>query len=62
MMQSLSLNPEDRGVYRTWRRNIILFYGAVAVAIGICGAILAPDLTLTPDQRMQMALQSGMYP
>jgi hypothetical protein len=26
------------------------------------GAILAPDLTLTPDRRTQMALQSGMYP
>jgi hypothetical protein len=61
-MQALELNAEDRAIYKTWRRNIILFWSTiVGVAVIVC-TVLAVDSTLAPEQRIEMALQAGMYP
>jgi hypothetical protein len=61
-MQALELNAEDRAIYKTWRRNIILFWSTiVGVAVIVC-TVLAVDSTLAPEQRIEIALQAGMYP
>ena len=61
-MLALELNAEDRAVYKTWRRNIILFWSTiVGVAVIVC-TVLAVDSTLAPEQRIEIALQAGMYP
>jgi hypothetical protein len=61
-MQALELNAEDRAVYRTWRRNIMVFWSTVLGVTAIVCTVLAVDSTLAPEQRIEMALQAGMYP
>ena len=61
-MQALELNAEDRAVYKTWRRNIIVFWSTVLGVTAIVCTVLALDSTLAPEQRIEMALQAGMHP
>ena len=61
-MQALELNAEDRSIYKTWRRNIIVFWGTILGVTAIVCTVLAVDSTLAPEQRIEMALQAGMYP
>jgi hypothetical protein len=61
-MQPLKLNAEDRAVYKTWRRNLIVFWGFVAAVVAVACTILAVDSTVTTEQRIEMALHSGMFP
>ena len=61
-MQALELNAEDRAVYKTWRRNTIAFWSIVLGMTAIVCTVLAVDSTLAPEQRIEMALQAGMYP
>jgi hypothetical protein len=61
-MQALELNAEDRAVYQTWRRNMIVFWGTVIGVTAIVCTALAVDSTSAPEQRIEMALQAGMHP
>ena len=47
---------EDRSVYKTWLRNVILLWGSVVAVMAIVCTILAVDSTMTPEQRSEMAL------
>ena len=57
---NLKLNDEDRRVYETWRRNIILLWAFIVGAI-VC-TVLALDTSVTPEQRDLLSQQSGVYP
>jgi hypothetical protein len=61
-MQALELNTEDRAVYKAWRRNLIVFWSAVLSVTAIVCTVMALDSTFSPEQRIEMALQAGMYP
>ena len=61
-MQALELNAEDRSIYTTWRRNIIVFWGTILGVTAIVCTVLAVDSTLAPEQRIEMTLQAGMHP
>ena len=61
-MQALELNAEDRAVYKTWRRNIIVFWSTILGVTAIVCTVLAVDSTLAPEQRIEMTLQAGMHP
>jgi hypothetical protein len=61
-MQALNLNAEDRAVYKTRRRNLIMFWSLIVALVAVIGTILAVDSTLTTEQRIEMALRSGMFP
>ena len=61
-MQALVLNAEDRAVYKTWRRNIIVFWSTVLGVTAIVCTVLAVDSTSAPEQRIEKALQAGMHP
>jgi hypothetical protein len=61
-MSIQALNPQDRAVYTTWRRNLIMFWGFVVAVVTVAGTILALDSTLTTEQRIEMALHSGTFP
>jgi hypothetical protein len=61
-MRALNLNAEDRPVYNNRRRNLIMFWSLVVAVMAVMGAILAVDSTLTTEQRIEMALRSGMFP
>jgi hypothetical protein len=61
-MRALKLNAEDRAVHKTWHRNLIMFWSLVVAVMAVIGAILAVDSTLTTEQRIEMALRSGMFP
>jgi hypothetical protein len=61
-MQPRKLNAGHRAVHKTWRPNLIMFWSfAVAMAVVAC-TILAVDSALTTEQRIEMALHSGMFP
>jgi len=40
-MQRYKLNAEDRRVYETWRRNVILLWAFIVGAIAIVCTVLA---------------------
>jgi len=61
-MQRLELNDEDRRVYETWRRNIIVFWAFIVGAMTIVCTVLALDTSVTPEQRVLLIQQSGLYP
>jgi hypothetical protein len=61
-MQALELNAEDRSIYKTWRRNIIVFWSTILGVTAIVCTVLAVDSTLAPEQRIEMTLQAGMHP
>jgi hypothetical protein len=61
-MQALELNAEDGAVYKTWRRNIIVIWSTVLGVTAIVCTVLAVDSTFASEQRIEMALQAGMYP
>jgi hypothetical protein len=61
-MQRLKLNDEDRRVYETWRRNIILLWAFIVSTMAIVCTVLALDTTVTPEQRGLLIQQSGLYP
>jgi hypothetical protein len=61
-MRSLKLNAEDRRVYETWLRNIIVLWASVVATMAIVFTVLALDRTVTPEQRAQIIQQSGFYP
>jgi hypothetical protein len=58
----LRLHAEDHAAYETWRRNLIMFWGFVVAVVAVAGTILALDSTLTTEQRIEMALDSGTFP
>ena len=61
-MQALELNAEDRAVYKTWRRNVLVLWSTVLGVTAIVCTVVALNSTLAPEQRIEMALQAGMYP
>jgi hypothetical protein len=61
-LQDLELNAEDRAVYKTWRRNIIVFWSTVLGVTAIVCTVLAVDSKLAPEQRIAKTLQAGMHP
>ena len=61
-LQHLKLNAEDRRVYETWRRNIILLWISIVGAMAIGCTVLSLDSTVTPEQRALLVQQSGLYP
>jgi hypothetical protein len=61
-MQPLKPNAEHRAVHKTWRPNLIMFWSFVVVVAVVARTILAVDSTLTTEQRIEMALHSGMFP
>jgi hypothetical protein len=61
-MQRLKLNDEDRRVYETWRRNIILLWAFIVGTMAIVCTVLALDTSVTPEQRALLSQQSGFYP
>jgi hypothetical protein len=61
-VQPLKLDAEDRAVYTTWRRGLIIFWGLVVIVTSFSGTILALNSTLTTEQRIEMTLHSGMFP
>ena len=61
-MRSLKLNDEDRRVYETWRRNIILLWFFIVGAMAIVCTVLALDAAVPPEQRTLLIQQSGPYP
>lgn len=61
-MQRLELNDEDRRVYETWRRNIIVFWAFIVGTMTIVCTVLALDTSVTPEQRVLLIQQSGLYP
>jgi hypothetical protein len=61
-MQHLKLNAEDRRVYETWRRNVILLWAFIVGTMVIICTVLALDATVAPEQRVLLIQQSGGYP
>jgi hypothetical protein len=62
-MQPLKLNAEHRAVHKTWRPSPIMFWSFVVVAVAVVACtVLAVDSTLTREQRIEMAVHSGMFP
>jgi len=61
-MQALELDAQDRRVYKSWRRNIILLWSTVVGVTVIVCTVLAVDSRLAPEQRNEIALQAGMHP
>jgi hypothetical protein len=61
-LQPLKLNAEDRRVYETWRRNIILLWAFIVGTMVIICTVLALDATVSPEQRALLIQQSGSYP
>lgn len=61
-MQRLKLNDEDRRVYETWRRHIILLWAFIVGTMAIVCTVLALDASVTPEQRVLLSQQSGFYP
>jgi hypothetical protein len=61
-LQPLKLNVEDRRVYETWRRNIILLWAFIVGTMAIVCTVLALDAAVTPEQRAMLIQQSGLYP
>ena len=59
---NLKLNDEDRRVYETWRRNIILLWAFIVGTMAIVCTVLALDTSVTPEQRALLSQQSGGYP
>jgi hypothetical protein len=58
---TLELNAEDRAVYKTWRRNLIMFWSFVVAVAAVACTILPLDSTPTREQRIEMALHSVMF-
>jgi hypothetical protein len=56
------LNAEDRRVYETWKRNMILSWVFLVGTIAIVCTIFAMETTVTPEQRVLTIQQSGVYP
>jgi hypothetical protein len=61
-LNDFQLNDEDRRVYETWRRNLILLWAFIVGAMVIICTVLALDATVTPEQRALLIQQSGGYP
>jgi hypothetical protein len=61
-MSMQALNAEDRAVYKTWRRNLIMFWSFAVAVVAVVGTIQVVDSTVTPEQRTEMAQHSGMFP
>jgi hypothetical protein len=61
-LQPLKLNVEDRRVYETWRRNIILLWAFIVGTMAIVCTVPALDAAVTPEQRAMLIQQSGLYP
>jgi hypothetical protein len=61
-MQTARSSAFSSSAYKTWRRNIIVFWSSVLGVTAIVCTVLAVDSTLAPEQRIEMALQAGMYP
>ena len=59
---NLKLNDEDRRVYETWRRNIILLWAFIVGTMAIVCTVLALDTSVMPKQRALLSQQSGFYP
>ena len=59
---NLKLNDEDRRVYETWRRNIILLWAFIVGTMAIVCTVLALDTPVTQEQRALLSQQSGFYP
>jgi hypothetical protein len=52
-MRSLKLNDQDRRVFETWRRNIILLWVFIVGAMAIVCIVLTLDATVTPEQKAE---------
>ena len=61
-MGSLKLNAEDRRVYETYRRNVIVLWAFIVATMAIVFTVLALDREVTPEQRALTIQQSGFYP
>ena len=61
-LQPLKLNAEDRRVYETWLRKIILLWAFIVGTTAIIFAVLALDATVPSEQRALLIQQSGLYP
>jgi hypothetical protein len=61
-MRRLKLNDEDRRVYETSRRNIILLWVFIVATMAIVCTVLTLDATVTPEQRALLIQQSGLNP
>jgi hypothetical protein len=61
-LQPLKLNAEDRHVYETWRRNLILLWAFIVGTMVIICTVLALDATVAPEQGALLIQQSGGYP